>query len=318
MTAEKNTTFVQPANFIISGLTGIPNITLYYVFLFFVYIVSVVGNTVVMAVIYLDHNLRTPKYIAVFNLAFVDLFGNTALVPKVLDIFLFGHYYIPYNDCLTFLFFCYTCLSLQSFNLVALSYDRMVAIIFPLHYQVKVTHRLILSLIAFFWLLAITIILTAVGLLTRLSFCDSVVIQSYFCDHGPVYRLGCNDLTPNRVIAHLAPVLVLWVPLAFIVGSYCCIGYSLSKTATCRERLKALKTCTSHLSLVAIYFLPALFIFTFGSTILPNARTVSLSLATVMPLTLNPIIYGLQTQEIKESLKKLLKVKMQFKISANK
>ncbi|KAK2882019.1 hypothetical protein Q8A73_022529 [Channa argus] len=93
-----------------------------------------------MAIIYLDHNLRTPKYVAVFNLAFVDLFGSSALVPKVIDIFLVNHPNIPYSDCLTFLFFCYTCLCMQSFNLVALSYDRLVAIIFPLHYQVKVTH----------------------------------------------------------------------------------------------------------------------------------------------------------------------------------
>uniref|UniRef100_A0A3Q3JVL2 G-protein coupled receptors family 1 profile domain-containing protein n=1 Tax=Monopterus albus TaxID=43700 RepID=A0A3Q3JVL2_MONAL len=144
---EKNTTFVHPAYFIISGFTGIPDIKYYYVFLFFVYIVSVLGNTTVMTVICLDHNLRTPKYIAVFNMAFVDLIGSSALVPKVLDIFFLDHFYIPYNDCLTFMFFCYTCLSMQSFNLVSLSYDRMIAIIFPLHYQVKVTHRFMFSLI---------------------------------------------------------------------------------------------------------------------------------------------------------------------------
>uniref|UniRef100_A0A3P8VB04 G-protein coupled receptors family 1 profile domain-containing protein n=1 Tax=Cynoglossus semilaevis TaxID=244447 RepID=A0A3P8VB04_CYNSE len=97
----KNITFMHPAYFIITGLSGIPNIRHYYVFLFFVYIVSVLGNTLVMALIYLDPKLRTPKYVAVFNLAFVDLFGNTALVPKVLDIFLFNHPQIPYNDCLT-------------------------------------------------------------------------------------------------------------------------------------------------------------------------------------------------------------------------
>ncbi|XP_013763422.1 olfactory receptor 52N5-like, partial [Pundamilia nyererei] len=84
-----------------------------------------------------------------------------------------------------------------------------------------------------------------------------------------------------------------------------CIGLAAMILLQIVERLKALKTCTSHLSLVAIYFLPALFIFTFGSTILPNARTISLSLATVMPLTLNPIIYGLQTQEIKESFQNM-------------
>ncbi|XP_070774174.1 olfactory receptor 52K1-like [Enoplosus armatus] len=314
----KNITFVRPAYFIISGFIGISNIKYYYVFLFFVYIVSVLGNTAVMAVIYLDHNLRTPKYIAVFNLAFVDLFGSSALVPKVLDIFLFDHRYISYNDCLAFLFFCYTCLSMQALNLVALSYDRLIAIIFPLHYQVKVTHRFMLSLIVSFWVFVVTVVLIAAGLLTRLSFCKSVVINSYFCDHGQIYRLACNDKTPTSVIGKLLPLLILWLPLIFILFSYLYIGYALSKVATVQERVKAFKTCTAHLSLVAIYFVPILITFTLMGSIHPNARIVNLSLTSIFPPMLNPIIYVLQTQEIKESVKKILKIRKQSKITVEK
>ncbi|KAF3705749.1 Olfactory receptor 1E2 [Channa argus] len=310
----ENITFVRPAYFIIRGFIGIPNIKYYYVFLFFVYVISVLGNTAVMAVIYLDHNLRTPKYVAVFNLAFVDLFGSSALVPKLIDIFLFEHDYIPYNDCLTFMFFCFICLSMQALNLVALSYDRLVAIIFPLHYQVKVTHRFMFSLIGSFWVFVVAVTLIAVGLLTRLSFCKSVVINSYFCDHGQVYKLACNDKTPNTVIGNLLPVLILWLPLAFILLSYLYIGYALSKVSTFRERLKAFKTCTAHLSLVTIYFLPILITFTMSANIHPNARIINLSLSSVFPPMLNPIIYVLQTQEIKVSVKKILKFKMHTKL----
>ncbi|XP_015796886.3 olfactory receptor 1E16-like [Nothobranchius furzeri] len=303
----RNITFIRPAYFIISGFIGIPYMKYYYVFLCFVYIASVLGNTVVMVLIYLDHNLRTPKYVAVFNLAFVDLLGNTVQVPKVLDIFLFNHFNISYNDCLTFLFFCYTCLSMQALNLVALSYDRVVAIMFPLHYQTKVTHRFMFSLIAFFWLFAIIALLVAVGLLTRLSFCDSVVINSYFCDHGQIYRLACNNNFPNSVIGFLLPFLILWLPLFVILSSYICIGYALVKVVTVNERMKAFKTCTAHLSLVAIYFIPILITFTMSARIHPNARIINLSLTSVFPPMLNPIIYVLQTHEIKSSLKKIFK-----------
>lgn len=134
---DENVSMVHPEYFIISGLSGIPHIKLYYVFLSAVYVLSVLANSAVMAVICLDRRLRTPKYVAVFNLAFVDLFGSSALVPKLLDVFLLGHRRIPFRSCLTFLFFCYTCLSMQPFNLVALAYDRLLAIIFPLHYQVR-------------------------------------------------------------------------------------------------------------------------------------------------------------------------------------
>ncbi|XP_015797815.1 olfactory receptor 1E16-like [Nothobranchius furzeri] len=310
----RNITFIRPAYFIISGFVGIPYTEYYYVFLCFVYIASVLGNTVVMVLIYLDHNLRTPKYIAVFNLAFVDLLGNTVLVPKVIDIFLFNHLLIPYIDCLIFCFFCYTCLSMQSLNLVALSYDRMVAIMFPLHYQTKVTHRFMFSLIAFFWLFAIIALLIAVGLLTRLSFCDSVVINSYFCDHGQIFGLACNDNFPSDVISFLLPVLIIWIPLLVILSSYICIGYALSKITSGQERAKALKTCSAHISLVAIFFTPILITFTIGPQIHPNARIINLSLTSVFPPMLNPIIYVLQTQEIKNSMKKLLEMRRKSRI----
>ncbi|XP_030010313.1 olfactory receptor 52E8-like [Sphaeramia orbicularis] len=311
----RNITFVRPAYFIISGISGIPNIKYYYVFLFFVYIVSVVGNTVVMAVIYLDHNLRTPKYIAVFNLAFVDLMGSSALVPKLLDIFMFNHQYISYNDCVSFMFFCFTFYSMQSLTLVALSVDRLIAIVDPLHYHMKVTHKFMLSLIAFFWIFVLILMMILVCLLTRLSFCKSVVINSYYCDHGPMYRLGCNDVTPSRAMGGFAPIVILWLPLMFILGSYCAIGYAILKTSTVSERMKAFKTSTAHLSLVAVFFLPILITFSIGSRIHPNIRIINLSLTSVFPPMLDPIIYVLQTKEIKESVKKVLKSKKQVQIA---
>lgn len=311
---DENTTFVRPAYFIIAGFIGIPHINYYFVILFFIYIISVVGNSTVLTVIIVDHTLRGPKYIAVFSLAVTDILSSTALVPKILDIFLFNHRTISYNECLTFMFFCFTLLSMQSLNLVALSYDRLMAIMYPLHYQVKVTQKSMLYLILFLWLGAIILVLTAVGLITRLSFCKSVVINSYYCDHGPVYRLACNDVFPSRVVGILSPAVMLWCPLAFILVTYCCIGYALSKISTMQERTKAFKTCTGHLTLVTIYFLPISLVFGIGSKLHPNARIINLSLTTIIPPMLNPIIYVFQTQEIKQSLNKLVKRGMQSKI----
>ncbi|XP_037835114.1 olfactory receptor 11A1-like [Kryptolebias marmoratus] len=312
---EENITFVRPAYFFISGFIGIPHINYYFIFLIFVYIFSVVGNTLVMTVIILDHMLRGPKYVAVFNLALTDILSTTALVPKITDIFLFNHRYISYNECLTFMFFCFSLLSMQCLNLVALSYDRLMAIMYPLHYQVKVTQKVMLGLIGVLWFIAISFTLIAVGLITRLSFCKSVIINSYFCDHGPVLRLGCNDISPSRVLGALLPVVLLWIPLVFILATYCCITYALSKISTRQEKAKALKTCTSHLSLVTIYFLPVTLVFGIGGKMNPIARIINLSLTTIIPPLLNPIVYVFQTQEIKQSLQKLIKVKAQSKIA---
>nr|BAA85096.1 E4 olfactory receptor [Oryzias latipes] len=310
----KNITFVRPAYFKIAGFIGIPNMNYYYIFLFFVFFISVLGNTAVMTVIYLDHNLRTAKYVAVFNLAFVDLLGNTALVPKVIDAFLFNLYYISYNECLTYFFFCYMCLSMQALNLVALCYDRLVAIMFPLHYQVTVTPKIMLSIILAFWLFVIIAVSTAAGLLTRLSFCNSVVINSYFCDHGQIFGIACNDYSPSYIFSDVLIAIILWIPLIIVISSYVCICFALFKVSTIQEGVKAFKTCTAHLSLVAIYFFPILITFT-NTNIHPNHRIINLSLTAVFPPMLNPIIYVLQTQEIKASFKKVLKIRSRFKVS---
>ncbi|XP_061787331.1 olfactory receptor 1f45-like [Nerophis lumbriciformis] len=316
--ANENVSLVRPDYFVISGLSGVRHIQLYYIFLFLLYLLSLLGNGAVMAVICLDRGLRTPKYVAVFNLALVDLLGSSALVPKLLDIFLLGHKRIAYGECLAFLFFCYTSLCMQSFNLLALAYDRLLAIIFPLHYQVRMTHRLMLSLIAASWLLAVVLVLVSVGLLTRLSFCRSLVINSYFCDHGQIYRLACNSHFPSYVVSCVYPVVIFWMPLACILLSYVSIGCALAKVAAAPERLKAFKTCVAHLSLVAIYFVPLLVTFTLMENIHPHARIINLSLTSVFPPAFNPIIYTLQTQEIKESLKKLLAGRRRGKVAAGR
>lgn len=310
----RNITFVRPPYFILSGFIGIPHVNYYYLFLFFIYIISLFGNITVLVVIILDRNLRSPKYIGVSNLVLVDLMSNSALVPKLLEVFLLKRGYISYSGCLAFLFFCFLSLSMQSLNLVVLALDRLIAIMFPLRYPAMVTGRFMASLVAFLWCLAIVAVLIAVGLLTRISFCSSLVINSFFCDHGPLSRLGCNDITPSFVFGILISNLLLWVPLLFILASYCCILGALFKLSTPKERVKAFKTCTGHLSMVALFFLPILIVYHLQEGLHPNARIINLSLNYVIPPMLNPFIYALQTQEIKTSLKKLLKIRLPGKI----
>ncbi|XP_033834523.1 olfactory receptor 1-like [Periophthalmus magnuspinnatus] len=305
----KNITFVRPPYFLIAGLIGIPHVNYYYAFLFAIYIVSVVGNVFVMVVIILDRRLRTPKYVAVFSLAITDLCGTCALVPKVIDTFLFQHNRIPYNDCLAYMFFCFVFLSMQSLNLVALAIDRLMAIADPLHYHVRVTFKFMFALLGSFWLSVVLLVMISSGLLTRLSFCESVVIKSYYCDHGPIYRIACNDVTPSRVVAGLCPILLLWIPLIFILASYVYISYALSKISVAQERIKAIKTCSGHLSLVAIYYIPILFVYRFAANIHPNVRIITVSLTTLLPAMLNPAVYVLQTNEIRHSVKTTFKMK---------
>ncbi|CAI5643334.1 unnamed protein product [Oreochromis niloticus] len=310
-TTKFNNTFVRPAKFYLSGFSNIPHVKYFYVFLCFVYIMTVLGNGFLLSVIWLVKTLHTPKYMIVFNMALTDLCGSTALIPKLLDTFLFDRRYIVYEACLSYMFFVLFFGGVQSWTLVTMAYDRLIAICFPLRYHSIVTKTAITSMLLFIWLLMLSLTTLVVGLINRLSFCDSVVVKSFFCDHGPIYRLACNDPSLNIIMANVGVSIGVFIPLIFIGCTYVCISIALSKIASGEERLKALKTCTSHLILVAILFLPFVGtnIAVWASYIHPNARIINSTLTHTIPALINPIVYALKTEEVMNAVKKLWKKK---------
>ncbi|XP_026183377.1 olfactory receptor 1-like [Mastacembelus armatus] len=311
-----NVTFVRPAKFYLSGFSNIPHVTYFYIFLCFVYIMTVVGNVLLLSVIFLVKTLHTPKYMIVFNLALTDLCGSTALIPKVLDTFLFDNRYIVYEACLSYMFFVWFFASVQSWTLVTMAYDRFIAICFPLRYHSIVTKPAIAAMLLLMWVVSLSLISCMVGLLDRLSFCGSLFIQSFFCDHGPTYRLACNDTSLNNIMAWVVFIVVICLPPILIALTYVCIAIALTRIASAKERVKALKTCTSHLILVAIFYLPFLGtnIAAVTSYLHPNARIINSTLTHTIPALLNPIIYSLKTEEVLNSIKKLCKTNRVNKI----
>ncbi|XP_051534780.1 olfactory receptor 1F1-like [Myxocyprinus asiaticus] len=308
---SQNISIVRPEYFFITGLSGIPYSSCYYMFLFFTYFIAVIANSVVLFIIALDRNLHSPKYIGVFNLALADIGETNALIPNMMKTFLFESQYISYNSCLANMYFVFLFNTMQCFTLVVLAYDRFMAICLPLRYHAVVTNTSMSLIFLAIWTLNAFLIALTVSLLTRLSFCKSNVIQSYFCDHGPVYRLACNDNSMSSHMAKLSTALYLVTPLIIIVLSYLGIFLALSRITTWVGRLKALKTCVSHLLLVGIFFLPIIctYIAALMLSLSPNARVISTSLAYVVPPMLNPIIYVLNTAEIKDLIQKFLKNK---------
>ncbi|KAL3970948.1 lysocardiolipin and lysophospholipid acyltransferase [Sarotherodon galilaeus] len=294
-----NNTFVRPEKFYLSGFSNIPHIRYFYVFLCFVYIMTVLGNGFLLSVIWLVKTLHTPKYMIVFNMALTDLCGSTALIPKLLDTFLFDRRYILYEACLSYMFFVMFFASVQSWTLVTMAYDRLIAICFPLRYHNIVTETSIAAILLFVWIFLVSVIAIMVGLLNRL----------FFCDHGPVYRLACNDTSLNYNMASALITILIIIPVIFIIATYVCIFIALSRTTSRKERLRALKTCTSHLILVVMFFLPIGItnIATRASYIHPNARMINSTLTHTIPALLDPIIYALKTEEVMIAIKKLCK-----------
>nr|XP_020444549.1 olfactory receptor 1M1-like [Monopterus albus] len=304
-----NATFVHSVKFYLSGFSEVPHAQYFYVFLCFVYIMTVLGNGLLLLVIYLDKTLHTPKYMIVFNLALTDLCGSTALIPKVLDIFLFDRRYIVYETCLSYMFFVLFFGCVQSWTLVIMAYDRFIAICFPLRYHSIVNKPAITAVLLFVWVFVLSVIACMVGLIDRLYFCGSLEIQSFFCDHGPTFSLACNDTSLNYIMGYFVVGIMVCIPLILISLTYVCIAIALSRIASREERLKPLKTCTSHLIIVALFFLPFLGtnLTATISSIHPNARIINSALTHTIPALLNPFIYTLKTEEVLTSIRKLCK-----------
>ncbi|XP_036416857.1 olfactory receptor 1E1-like [Colossoma macropomum] len=303
----ENATFVRPPTFYISGLYNMPHAKYYYMFLCFVYTVTILGNSFIMGTIYLARSLHTAKYIAVFNLAFSDLCGSSALIPKYADMFLSENQYISFEDCMTSMFFVFLFMNMQSFTLLSLSFDRVIAICFPLRYHAIVTKTTMTLITGLIWLVSVFLVTIRVALTTRLSFCRSTTVDSYFCDYFPIFTLACSDNSPNYMLAYVNVAVVLCLPLMLIAFSYVCIGVALCKISHGAERIKAMKTCTSHLMLVAMFYLPIISVYITADTtyIHPNNRIINSVLTQAIPPMLNPIIYTLKTEEVLQSIKVL-------------
>lgn len=214
-----------------------------------------------------------------------------------------------YEACLSYMFFVLFFGSMQSWTLVTMSYDRFIAICFPLKYHSIVTRPAVAVVLLLTWCFVMSLVAYIVWIINRLSFCRSLVVKSFFCDHSPVYKLACNDTSLNNIMAYVAFITFLCVPLVLIGFTYVSICVALSRIASGKERLRALKTCTSHLILVAIFFLPLVStnIASVSSYIHPNARIINSSLTHTLPALLNPIVYSLKTEEVLSAIRNFLK-----------
>lgn len=303
--SSKNETHIT--DFILLGLSSKFQPLLFGIFLL-IYLFTLTGNTIIIMIVSLDSHLHTPMYLFLRSLSLTEMLYTTVTVPRMLRDFLHKDKEISRISCAAqFYFFC--CLGAsECFILAFMAYDRYLAICHPLHYMTKMTKNKSLYISLGSWLTGLVLPLGNIIMAFGLPFCNSNIIDHFFCDILQVINLACAEALPSTLLVIKLYILIytfLVIPLPFmlILLSYTRIFISVLRIRSAAGRNKAFSTCGSHITSVSLFF---------GSATITYLRTEAINtyggpkvwslLFLVFVPMLNPLIYSLRNNELKKAL----------------
>ncbi|XP_046311182.1 olfactory receptor 1468-like [Marmota monax] len=297
------------SEFLLLGLPIQPeHQNLFYALFLAMYLTTLLGNLIIIVLIYLNSHLHTPMYLFLSNLSFSDLCFSSVTMPKLLQNMQSQVPSIPYAGCLTQMYFFLLFGDLESFLLVAMAYDRYVAICFPLHYTTIMSPKLCLSLVVLSWVLTVFHAMLHTLLMARLCFCAENVIPHFFCDMSALLKLSCSDTHVNELVIFITAGLILLIPFVLILLSYGRIVSSILKVPSARGIHKAFSTCGSHLSVVSLFYGTVIGLYLCPSTNNSTVKdTVMALMYTVVTPMLNPFIYSLRNRDMKVAMGRIFK-----------
>ncbi|XP_057364256.1 olfactory receptor 6C6-like [Manis pentadactyla] len=288
--------------FILLGLTDDPQLQIViFLFLFLNYTLSLIGNLTIILLTLLDLRLKTPMYFFLRNFSFLEILFITVCIPRYLITIMTGEKSISYNHCAAQLFFILLLGVTEFYLLTAMSYDRYVAICAPLHYPIIMNSKVCYQLVLGSWITGFLIIFPPITMGLKLDFCASKTIDHFMCETSPILQISCTDTHVLELMSFILAVVTLAVTLVLVIVSYTYIIKTILKFPSAQQRTKAFSTCTSHMIVVSMTYGSCIFIY-----IKPSAKervTVSKGVAllyTKFAPLLNPFIYTLRNQQVKE------------------
>ncbi|XP_069505994.1 olfactory receptor 4E2-like [Ambystoma mexicanum] len=289
--------------FVLLSFSHNPNlqIVLFLVFLM-VYILTLLGNLLIIVTVKTDSSLHSPMYFFLGNLSFTDLCYPSVTAPKMLVNFLSKQKSIPYSGCMSQIFFFHFFGCVEIFILTVMAFDRYVAICNPLRYTTIMSRRVCNLLVLACWVGGAVHSTALVLLMMTLPFCGPNEIDHFFCDIPPLLTLACTDTFLSGALIISNSGLISLVCFLILIVSYTSILLAVRKRSAEGKR-KALSTCGAHLTVVTIFFGPCVFIYMRPATTFPLDKIVSVFYALITPM-LNPIIYTLRNVEVKMAMKR--------------
>ncbi|KAM5171727.1 olfactory receptor 10A3-like [Mantella aurantiaca] len=298
------------AEFLLLGFGDLQDfrIVLFSVFLI-IHIMALTSNVLVVALVVFFRSLHSPMYVLISQLSLSEIVFTSNIVPNMLWLILVGGWKVSIARCIFQFFLLAFPTVAQCLLLASMSFDRYVAICKPLHYTTIMTFGQQVQIITSCWFLGFTVSFILYVLLASLQFCGPGAINHFYCDISPVVELSCAENPSVELVTSLLSFPVVVCPFMFIVATYISILHTILKIPSTTGRQKAFSTCSSHLTVVCLYYgsLGSIYIFPPNQSSFNINKGLSLLYTLVTPLV-NPLIYSLRNQEIRSVIYKFINV----------
>ncbi|XP_037696022.1 olfactory receptor 10A3 [Choloepus didactylus] len=304
MKRQNQSTIVE---FVLLGFSNFPDLQeqLFGIFLV-IYLVTLMGNAIIIVIISLDQSLHIPMYLFLQNLSVVDLSFSAVIMPETLVVLSTEKTTISFVGCFAQMYFILFFGGTECFLLGAMAYDRFAAICHPLSYPMIMNKSVFVKLILFSWVSGIMVATVQTTWVFSFPFCGPNEINHLFCETPPVLELTCADTFLFEIYAFTGTILIVMVPFLLILLSYIRVLFAILKMPSTSGRQKAFSTCASHLTSVTLFYGTAHMTYLQPKSGYSPETKKLLSLAyTLLTPLLNPLIYSLRNSEMKGSLKKL-------------
>ncbi|XP_025734315.1 olfactory receptor 2G3-like [Callorhinus ursinus] len=293
--------------FVFLGLSSQPKmqLILFIMFLFF-YLLTVVGNIIIITIIQIEPRLQMPMYFFLTNLSFLDICYTSTNVPQMLSNMM-GKKTIPFSSCATQMYFSLSFGMIECVLLGVMAYDRYVAICHPLHYTIIMNQSICVQLAAISWSSSFLSSMVINVLTLSLPYCGPNVLNHFFCEVPSILRLACTDTSFTELVVFIFSIIIVFIPFLLIVVSYARILLSVLRIQSASGRHKALSTCASHLTVVVLFYGTAIFMYMRPQSKSSRAggKIIAVFYTVITPM-LNPLIYSLRNQDVKGALRRAI------------